>query len=52
MSVHDRTQARFFVEASRPFGAQARDMLRMVIWRGMRLTLIDAALEVAAGLAC
>jgi putative ABC transport system permease protein len=32
-------------------GAQARDVLRMVIWRGMRLTLIGVALGAAAALA-
>ena len=32
-------------------GAQAKDILRMVIWRGMSLTLIGVALGVAAALA-
>jgi predicted permease len=32
-------------------GAQASDLLRMVIWRGMRLTLIGVALGLAAALA-
>jgi putative ABC transport system permease protein len=32
-------------------GAQARDVLRMVIWRGMSLTLIGVALGLAAALA-
>jgi putative ABC transport system permease protein len=32
-------------------GAQASDVLRMVVWRGMRLTLIGVALGLAAGLA-
>jgi putative ABC transport system permease protein len=32
-------------------GAQARDILRMVIWRGLRLTLAGVALGVAAALA-
>jgi len=32
-------------------GAQASDVLRMVVWRGMRLALIGVALGVAAALA-
>jgi ABC-type antimicrobial peptide transport system permease subunit len=32
-------------------GAQASDVLRMVIWRGMRLALIGVALGLAASLA-
>ncbi|HEX5086144.1 MAG TPA: ABC transporter permease [Blastocatellia bacterium] len=32
-------------------GAQASDVLRMVVWRGMRLTLIGVALGLAAALA-
>ncbi len=32
-------------------GAQAGDVLRMVIWRGMRLTLIGGTLGLAAALA-
>ena len=32
-------------------GAQASDVLRMVVWRGMRLTLIGAALGLAGALA-
>jgi putative ABC transport system permease protein len=32
-------------------GAQASDVLRMVIWRGMRLTLAGVTLGVAAALA-
>ncbi len=32
-------------------GAQAGDVLRMVIWRGMRLALLGVALGLAAGLA-
>jgi putative ABC transport system permease protein len=32
-------------------GAQASDVLRMVIWRGMSLTLIGVALGLAAALA-
>jgi len=32
-------------------GAQARDVLRMVVWRGMSLTLIGVALGLAAALA-
>ncbi|HKQ72341.1 MAG TPA: ABC transporter permease [Blastocatellia bacterium] len=32
-------------------GAQASDVLRMVIWRGMRLTLVGVTLGVAAALA-
>jgi predicted permease len=32
-------------------GAQAGDVLRMVVWRGMRLTLIGVALGLAAALA-
>jgi putative ABC transport system permease protein len=32
-------------------GAQARDILRMVVWRGMRLTLVGVALGLAAALA-
>jgi putative ABC transport system permease protein len=32
-------------------GAQARNILRMVIWRGMSLTLIGIALGLAASLA-
>jgi putative ABC transport system permease protein len=32
-------------------GAQASDVLRIVVWRGMRLTLIGLALGLAAGLA-
>ncbi|HEY7180676.1 MAG TPA: FtsX-like permease family protein [Blastocatellia bacterium] len=32
-------------------GAQARDILRMVVWRGMRLTLVGVTLGLAAALA-
>jgi putative ABC transport system permease protein len=32
-------------------GAQSRDVLRMVVWRGLRLTLVGVALGLAAALA-
>jgi putative ABC transport system permease protein len=32
-------------------GAQAKDVLKMVIWRGMRLTMIGVAIGLAAAIA-